>query len=89
MSHLQVDYPFLEGKIYTSYQRPIRSVTKRSANFRTIKSIDLMFRRYENKTIVSMKDPQIQLNGNSFLIFGTQTKFHDYNIVESDYFYVS
>ena len=48
-----------------------------------------MFRRYENKTIVSMKDPQIQLNGNSFLIFGTQTKFHDYNIVESDYFYVS
>ena len=79
MSNLQVNYSFLEGKIYTSYQRPIRSVTKSATNFRTITSIDLMLRHYGNKTTASMRNPQIQLNRNSFLIFGTQTTFHDYN----------
>jgi hypothetical protein len=54
---------------YTNYQRPILDVTERSTNFLTIISIDLMLRRYENKTTASMKNPQIQLNINSFLIF--------------------
>jgi len=41
-----------------------------------------MLRRYKTKTTASMKKPQIQLNGNSSIIFGTHTTFHDYNILQ-------
>jgi hypothetical protein len=43
-----------------------------------------MLRRDENKTTESMKNLQIQLNRNTFLIFGTHTTFHDYNILSSN-----
>jgi hypothetical protein len=43
-----------------------------------------MLRCYENKTITLLKDPQIQLNTNSFLIFGTHTTFYYYNILQSN-----
>jgi hypothetical protein len=39
-----------------------------------------MSRSHENKTTASMKNLQIQLNWNIFVIFGTHTTFHDYNI---------
>jgi len=73
----------MHGHLNAKYQQPIRAVTKTSTNFRMITSIDLMLRRYDNKTTASMKNPQIQLNRNSFLIFGTRTTFHDYNIIKS------
>jgi hypothetical protein len=54
--------------IHINYQRPISAVTKSSTTFRTITSIDLKLRRYENKTVASMKNPHIHLNRDSFLI---------------------
>ena len=36
----------------------------------------------ENKTTTSTKNPQTQLNRNGFLVFCSQTTFHDYNILQ-------
>ena len=67
--------------IYINYQRPICAVTKRRTNLLTITSIDLKLHRYDNETTASVENPHIQLNRNSFLIYGPHTTFRAYNIL--------
>jgi hypothetical protein len=52
------------------------------------KSTNFCYVVYEYKTTASMKNPQIQLNRNSLLIFGTHTTFRDYNILQSNIPYI-